>query len=61
LWHPEAQRLYDAALDRKKLTLEEQQHLEKCDDCRQLIATFARQRRTNSPSPKRGKLPGSES
>jgi hypothetical protein len=48
LKHPDEKRLYEAALDKSQLTPDERQHLAACDDCRQLIATFARQRRANS-------------
>jgi predicted anti-sigma-YlaC factor YlaD len=45
--HPDERRLYEAARNKELLTLEERQHLNECEDCKQLLQTFARQQRTD--------------
>jgi hypothetical protein len=47
--HPDARYLYDVAFGKKQLTTEEQQHLNRCEECRRLHRSFARLRLIETP------------
>ena len=47
--HPGARYLYDVAFGKKQLTTEEQQHLNRCEECRKLHRSFARLRLIETP------------